>query len=71
MSESVQSVLTRLYRYYNGRAKSCQRISEDNPDAKASTEHRMATVRWEAKRDAVSKVAENLSIILSDGSRRW
>lgn len=64
--EHVSSILRRLYRYYAGHARSCIRISAENPEAKASIEHRIETAKWRAKRDAVRKVAENLSITLEE-----
>lgn len=62
----IQAVLKRLYRYYDGRAKSCARTSKDNPEARNSIEHIIATKTWIAKSEAIRKVAENLAIALEE-----
>lgn len=49
----ILSVLNRLYNYYDGRARAAVRTSSGN------------TLYWEAKRDAIEKVAENLVLTLN------
>lgn len=68
--QEVRAILRRLYRYYHGRAQSCMCTSEDNPEARSSLEHQIETARWIAKRDAICKVAENLSLSIIDEKRK-
>jgi hypothetical protein len=53
---NVKSVLKRLARYYGGRARSATKF-----------QHLQDAMRWQAKKDAILKVAENLEITLELG----
>ncbi len=58
------SVLRRMAGYYRSRAKVALKVMAEQPDAQSACTHALSASRWEAKYDAVMKVAENLEIAL-------
>lgn len=62
----VQDVLNRLHNYYMSRSKVSLHAMRDSVDAQSASTHADAAARWEAKGDAVKKVAENLDITLKE-----
>lgn len=71
MSESVEAVLNRLNEYYTGRMKAARRACASHStkapeEASLAYQYALAATRWEAMRDAIHKVAENLNIPLKE-----
>lgn len=62
----IYNTLKRLVAYYDGRARVANKLMHESTDAQSAFEKATAATRWEAKRDAVFKVAENLEIALED-----
>ena len=56
-------MLNRLNAYYSGRKRAARKGMREAPDAMAASAQ---AERWEAKADAVLKVAENLDITLKE-----
>lgn len=65
-TESVESVLNRLYRYYGDRAKSSLSLMYNASNSSAAFEYAVSSGSWEAKRDVIVSVAKNLDITLKD-----
>ncbi len=59
-------VLNRLSHYYAGRVRSARHGASESGDAQSACDHALSASRWEAKRDAIRTVAENLQIDLKE-----
>jgi hypothetical protein len=66
MSEQIHNVLKRLSRYYADRAKIALGKARESIDAQSMEGAAMGAAHWEARHDAVLKVAENLGIALEE-----
>lgn len=63
-TESVESVLNRLYRYYGDRAKSSASLMHNALHSNLALEYAVSSASWEAQQNAVTAVAKNLDIKL-------
>lgn len=66
----IQFTLRRLLHYYDGRAKVAARMMRETVDYPTICGYALSAATWEAKRDAVLKVAENLEIALELEAKR-
>ena|SRR5213080_2825455 len=60
----IQNTLRRLLDYYGTRAKVVRKMLREGQDGQSAFEYVTSVLRWEAKHDAILKVAENLEIEL-------
>lgn len=65
-NQEITAVLKRLALYYKERAKSAGKVARECGDQEMLALKALDASRWEAKYDAVLKVAENLGIELEE-----
>lgn len=61
---TVLETLNRLHRYYGNCARTVTKMAKESVDCQSMVETAVVASRWEAKKDAVETVADDLGVEL-------